>query len=103
MRVLIDKAGLASTLLCDYLHKLLAEKELTVQSVCVCVCVCVYTHMHAWSCHLPFNEYTHSQGMAESLSPLIPMLYFIDSKTCFFSHVLTCQIAVSYICWCVII
>ena len=41
MRVLIDKAGLASTLLCDYLHKSLAEKELTVQSVCVCV------HTHA--------------------------------------------------------
>ena len=98
MRVLIDKAGLASTLLCDYLHKLLAEKELTVQRVCVCVCVCVcvYTHMHAWRCHLPFNEYTHSQGMAESLSPLIPMLYFIDSKTCFFPHVLTCQIAVCH-------
>ena len=75
MRVLIDKAGLASTLLCDYLHKLLAEKELTVQSVCVCVCVCVYTHMRAWSCHLPFNEYTHSQGMAGSLSPLIPTFY----------------------------
>ena len=50
MRVLIDKAGLASTLLCDYLHKLLAEKELTVQrereSVCVCVCVCTHTCMH---------------------------------------------------------
>lgn len=62
MRVLIDKAGLASTLLCDHLHEL-AEKELTVR-VCVCVYVrtYVYAHMHAWSCHLPFSEHTHSQG-----------------------------------------
>lgn len=97
MRVLIDKAGLASTLLGDYLHELLAEKELTVQGVCVClsVCMCTHTHTHAWSCHLPVNEYTHNQGMAESLS-LLNMLYFIDSKTYFFPHVLTSQVAVCH-------
>ena len=48
MRVLIDKAGLASTLLCDHLHEL-AEKELTVW-VCVCVCVRTYIRVCTHAC-----------------------------------------------------
>ena len=49
MRVLVDKAGLASTLLCDHLHELLAEKELTVR-VCVCVYVCTYIRVCTHAC-----------------------------------------------------
>lgn len=47
MRVLVDKAGLASTLLCDYLQELLAKKEPTAAGVCVCA------RVRARGCHYP--------------------------------------------------
>lgn len=48
MRVLVDQASLAGTLLCNYLQgcELLAKEDLTAAGVCVCVrtyaymCVC---------------------------------------------------------------
>ena len=72
MRVLIDKAGLASTLLCDHLHEL-AEKELTVW-VCVCVCTYVHTCMHTCmpgAVTYPSLSIHTAKELAESLSPLI--------------------------------
>lgn len=106
MRVLVDKTGLASTLLCDYLHELLAEKELTVRG-CVCVCTCVHTCMHTCmprAVTYPSLSIHTAKELAESLSPLILTLYFIDPKTYFFfSHFSISNCCVSYICWCVII
>ena len=67
MRVLIDKASLASTLLGDYLHELSAEKELTVQGVCVCVCV--HTRMHGVVTYPSMSIHTTK----EQLSPF-PLL-----------------------------
>ena len=85
MRVLVDKAGLASTLLCDYLQELLAEEELTAAGVCVCARARVHARGHACTeLSLPFGVRTRTHSQRNWLNPHSPpivTLYFIDSKT----------------------
>lgn len=71
MRVLVDQASLAGTLLCNYLQgcELLAKEDLTAAGVCVCVCA----HMHTCACVEPSPPlqcaHTQLKGRAESLRP----------------------------------